>query len=364
MTPIEIKNLKVGEILRDSKIKGLHVRAFKSKKVFYLYYRTKSGIERRPKIGDVDIFSINEARLISKTLLIRVASGEDPALTNRNLRASPTVHEAFEEMLKNYWTKHSSKRWAKEVEGLYNRRIKRPFGSHKLNEITPQGVEKWHGNLKPTPIDANRALAILSQLYSRQNKLGLKDFNSNPCLLAKPFKEASRSRYATTKELTHIIRILRTHLGEHENEWKQEAAFILLLIYTGSRPSYLERATIKDFNPETSLLTLEGKEGVESVVIPRSIIRYLEIGVGTKLHKVKNLWEKIREEVGCKDLWMRDLRRTFATIGLSSGESMSQISETLNHKSQQTTKIYAKLFDEQKEKMVNEIAMRIDQLII
>jgi integrase len=55
------------------------------------------------------------------------------------------------------------------------------------------------------------------------------------------------------------------------------------------------------------------------------------------------LWAKIRKEAGCPDLRARDLRRTFATVGMSAGLKMDQISEILGHRSTQTTKIYAKL---------------------
>ena len=55
------------------------------------------------------------------------------------------------------------------------------------------------------------------------------------------------------------------------------------------------------------------------------------------------LWAKIRKEAGFPDLRMRDLRRTFATVGMSAGFKMDQLAEILGQRSTQTTKIYAKL---------------------
>ena len=54
-------------------------------------------------------------------------------------------------------------------------------------------------------------------------------------------------------------------------------------------------------------------------------------------------WDKVRKEIGSPDLWARDLRRTFATVGMSQGVGVDNIGRILNHTSYQTTLRYAKL---------------------
>ena len=50
------------QVFNDSKITGLHLRVYSSgKKVFYLYFRTQSGEQRRPKIGDATSISVEAA---------------------------------------------------------------------------------------------------------------------------------------------------------------------------------------------------------------------------------------------------------------------------------------------------------------
>jgi integrase len=75
------------------------------------------------------------------------------------------------------------------------------------------------------------------------------------------------------------------------------------------------------------------------------------------------LWEKVSAEAGCPDLWARDLRRTFATVGMSSGIKMDTISELLNHKSVQTTKLYAKLNDDARVEASSAISNKISEIV-
>ena len=57
---------------------------------------------------------------------------------------------------------------------------------------------------------------------------------------------------------------------------------------------------------------------------------------------VRYWWKKIRREAGIQDVQIRDLRRTCATMMVSSGENLMVIKEILNHNSISTTQIYAK----------------------
>ncbi|VAW61686.1 hypothetical protein MNBD_GAMMA09-3870 [hydrothermal vent metagenome] len=72
-----IKQLKPGESLRDKHVTGLELRAFKCRKSFYLYYRTKEGKERRPKLSDYPIIKLADARSIALDIPLKVAHGRD-----------------------------------------------------------------------------------------------------------------------------------------------------------------------------------------------------------------------------------------------------------------------------------------------
>ena len=53
LTEKNIRAAQPGQVLRDATIKGLHLRVFPESRSFYLYYRTKTGTERKPKLGEL-----------------------------------------------------------------------------------------------------------------------------------------------------------------------------------------------------------------------------------------------------------------------------------------------------------------------
>jgi len=207
-------------------------------------------------------------------------------------------------------------------------------------------VESWLHDFNNREIQGNRALAVLSKIFS------LNRVHPNPCVGVEKFKERSRSRFATMPEIRKIISII--HRSKEQGRSVQDCNFLLLLLFTGARPKFLTDSCIDDV--KQGRITKEGKTGIETVVIPPLAMKYIS-ALGVKAPR--KLWEQIRIEAGCPDLWMRDLRRTFASVGLSDGKSLSLIGELLNHKSAQTTKIYAKLMDEERVEAANDIAERI-----
>ena len=78
LTEKTIKAAKPGNVPNDAKVTGLHMRVFEGRRAYYLYYRIKTGGQRRPKVGNPDIMTLGQAREIAKAILLQVARGEDP----------------------------------------------------------------------------------------------------------------------------------------------------------------------------------------------------------------------------------------------------------------------------------------------
>ena len=76
-------------VYNDSKITGLHLRVYSSgKKVFYLYFRTQSGEQRRLQIGDATSISVETARNQARVILGEVSKGLDPVNHQRTSNLS------------------------------------------------------------------------------------------------------------------------------------------------------------------------------------------------------------------------------------------------------------------------------------
>lgn len=292
---------------------------------------------------------------------------------NRDL----TVQRLFEECFKRHWSKpqYQKSGWAKEVQGLYKRHIAPKFSTTVVVKLRASTIRNWHDDMNLTPTTANRALEVLSKLYRFAQEREWIEQGHNPCQLVKSFTEKKRRRYASKEELEKIGRLL-----EAESKTNPCAvAFLYILIYSGARPRSIERATredleVLDVDGQTyGVLTFEGKGThqtgeQETVILPPQAMKVLEklprnLKTLTGIQMPKGIWNRIRKEAGCEDLWARDFRRTFATIGLSNGAGIGVIGELLNHRTIQTTTVYAKLIQDKKIETVKNISDKIAQLM-
>lgn len=380
----EIKAAKPGQILWDNEgslaVKGLHLRVnANGTKSFLLYYVSKQGNQRRPKIGVFGQCTLAEARSRAKMLMSKVAVGEDPKGEWDEKKKELTVNDMFEKTKSGYWSQDRFKesKWGNKVENFYKNHIKDTFGNTKLSEVTPNKVRNWHDSVKEKALhSANRSLEVLTKIFNYAEQTEIRPVGTNPCAGIKHHTEVSRERFATIAELKKLTDLLDKEM-EHS---PRPATFLYVMLYTGSRPIALRRAKwsqvrfCKEGDEQYGVLTFKGKTTAktgkqESVVLPPQIMKMLlalpamEDGSLLGIKLPERMWQKIRKKAGCTDLWARDFRRTFATLAMSGGENIGTIAELLNHKSTQTTKIYAKLMDETKVKAALRIADKIETML-
>lgn len=382
LTMRDFGSAKPGDVLwdkgqRDS-VRGLHLKIFAKKKAYYLYYVTKDGIQRRPKLGEHPSLHLNDARRVARSWHAKVALGGDPSRERRELRGEMTLDELFIKTCKGVWetTRYKNSGWGRDAKNFYKKNIKPTFGKHKISNITAASIRNWHQGFEAKPYAGNRSLAVLSRMFTYAEEQEWRPQNSNPCKLVKNFEEEKRSRFATKEELALIGEILKREFNNHP----KEAAFLYLLLFCGIRPKALETAKKEqlrriEFEGQTfgvltfDRKTVRGKTGQETVYLPPqalSILDSLPSSENERLLGIKmprKLWSAIRAEANCPDLWARDSRRTFSTIGMSGGLDMSLISELLNHKTTQTTKVYAKLTNDARLDAVSQIAHQVENLL-
>lgn len=372
-----------GSIIWDrgekSSVAGLHLRIAKDGvKTFFLAYRTRDGRQRRPKIGRLGVLTLSDARERAKSILASTSLGHDPKAELDEKRKELTVAELFDLAWKEYWNKerYQNSGWAKQVEWSWKSQLKSSFGHLRLSEVTPSIVRRWHAKYSETSLyNGNQALKVLSRMFRFAEEQELRPQNSNPCRLVKQHPEKQRARFATPEEIAKIARLLE----ENVKRSPAGVAFIYLLMYTGSRPRAIERATwdqLKEFEMEGQkhgLLTFSGKSTektgqAERVILPPQAMKALsrlpkiEGCTITGMKMPRTLWRKIKKEAGCPDLWARDWRRTFATVGMSGGVDMWTVGSLLNHQSTETTKLYAKVVEDKQLSAANSIATQIEKI--
>lgn len=374
-----IREAKPGQTVYDrgekASVHGLELRAKAASKSFFFYYTTKGGTRRRPKIGEFGQITVAQARSIAKEWQDAVARGRDPQKEWAEAREEMLVRDLFKEVYRIHWDteRYRKSGWAKDVKDFYDKNLHSYFGGLKLSEVTPNVIRSWLLGYEQKKTTGNRSLEILSKMFNFAIEEEIIDI-SNPCKPVKAFPEIKRDRYASKEEIQAILSRLEFYIAKRS----RQALFIYLVLFTGCRPSTLQRATWKDLK----IVEVDGKNfGVirfhgkttsdsgekETVVVPPKALELI-LSYRKRNDKVvgcgwpQNLWAKLMKELNIDDLWMRDLRRTFATVGLSSGESIDTIGEILNHRSTQTTKIYAKLMDGKKLEAVKSISETISAM--
>ncbi len=377
-----VRQAQPGDIVWDKgkgSIKGVHLKVTaKGKKVWMLYYRTRSGQQRRPKLGNFNEMGLPNVREIAKTLLQRVSLGEDPRMQWDKEKAEMIVDELFKATFEGHWSQERFKisGWARQAECNYHKHIEKVFGRMRLCEVSTMKVREWHESLRDTPIAANRALEVLSRMFNYAIEKEWRLQGTNPCRVVKAFTEKKRKRYAGTTEIQSISTILSRLYVQHPHE----ITFIYLLMYTGARPRAIERAKRAQIRIShvdgvlCGVLECAGKSsettGDDEVIIfsPQAmgLLEKLPPAADGSLTGCKmpsRLWRKIRTEAGCEDLWARDWRRTFATFGLSHGVEPGVIGELQNHRTAQTRLIYQKLLPDARLSAVTTIAGKLEGLM-
>lgn len=362
LTVKDITDALPGDVLRDDQVRGLHLRAFPNRKTFYLYYRTKTGEERRPKVGDYGVLTINDARRIARRLLIEVAEGKDPSGNTKAARAGLTVNELIAEYEKRVLPKRRSARSIKIVLA----HVRKHLGTKKVASLDLPDVEALHAAISLTaPIQANRAVATVSALLTLAERLQARPLNSNFCKLVERNPETKRKRYLRPGD---EARAIGAALGKRLYGEQHEAAlFIILLLLTGARKSEIGQA--KEVQRQGDKLILTDHKtaehiGAKTIYLPKAAVELLDdplrpqhirrgylVGVADP----RALWDTIRAECGVGDLRLHDLRHTFASIGIGADVSLSQVGALLGHTTAQTTKRYEHLIDDPARLAVNKI---------
>ncbi|MEI7614913.1 MAG: integrase family protein, partial [Betaproteobacteria bacterium] len=244
----DIKKAKPGDTLWDIKYKGLHLRVQATKKTYYLYYRTKAGVQRKPKIGDYGSISLAQARKVAGEILTEVGAGRDPGQTRIDAKNEATLTDLWDE----YWKRHGKKKKSSdEDERLWLKNLA-PLAKKRLSEIDYSEVADLHEDLTENNggTTANRTVALLSTMFSFAIA-PLEWTEKNPCKGVARNKETKRKRYMAPQEAARIAAVLHSKI----DSFPAGVAFIYLLILTGARKSEIANARWDQLHGNKLILT-------------------------------------------------------------------------------------------------------------
>jgi integrase len=341
----------------DESIPGFGLRVMPSgRKSFVVQYRAGRR-PRRMSLGPSTVLTCDQARTRAITIIAAVKNGEDPAADRAAMRNAATVSDLAERFDKEHIAVRLKASTAKEYRGNLRRFILPALGRLAVPEITRADVAKFHHDLRHIPYQANRCLEVISKMFVLAEMWGLRPDGSNPRKHIRKYPEEKRERFLSAAELRRIGEVLR----EMESERVELSSAILaarLLILTGCRLG--EIMTLKwdyiDFH-ERALRLPDSKTGKKIVHLGAPAVECLRDAqridgnpwvitgtlTGKPLSDLQPFWQRVRARAGVKDVRIHDLRHTFASIAVASGQGLPMIGKLLGHTQVQTTARYAHL---------------------
>lgn len=342
----------------DTKVSGLAVGVGASGVKTFVLYRKVNRKPERVKIGRFPDLTIDKARAQAMKLNSEIAEGINPAEAKRTRRAEMTFGDLFDE----YYTNHSlpHKKTAGEDKQKFEKYLSNNadginLASRQLSEITKSTIAQLFTKVsKEHKIMANRVLALVSSVFGKAIEWGIWD-KLNPCHGIRKHSEVSRDRFLQPDELPKFFEQVLAYPNPTVRD------FILISLFTGARRGNVlamrwdqinfDRAEwripdTKNGTPQTVPLVGDAIAILKARNNARANSPFVFPGDGDTGHLVspKNAWRAILEKAGIADLRIHDLRRTMGSWQAGTGANMSVIGRSLNHKSTQTTAIYARLW--------------------
>jgi integrase len=354
----QIKSAPPGSIIKDDEVAGLQLHVKGRRRTFFLYYRTKAGIRRRPKLGDFPGLMLPEARKAARLLLAKVALGGDPSLEWQNLRQRETMSELIDRYLEDYSRMRKRTAWREEQQ--FDTKVRPRWGGRVADEIRKEDILELRRAMRHIPVTFNRIRALLSHMF---NFAGI---DPNPCKGVPRFRENQRRRYLEKDEYLRLAESLshfeRTHPGP--------VAFLRLLLLTGCRSGELLLARREWYR--NGVLTLEvhktsERMGPKVIILPEAGQRLIEslppkngwlLGFKTRPTYVIDM---IFERAQLEGFVVHDIRHSFASEALSAGYTLDQIGELLGHTDVNTTRRYAHLIMERKREVALDVAAQMQR---
>ncbi len=394
ITKAVVDRLQPGQKAWDIDTTGFGVRCQRKYKVFILKYRF-FGRPRWYTIGKHGSpWTVEMARKEAKRLLGQVAAGIDPAEAKDEAKNDLTMSELCDLYLAEGCTTKKPSTLVSD-RGRIERHIKPCLGRRRIRQVCRGDVERLLRDVADgkTATDektgfrgraivtggkgtATKAVALLGAIFSFAVARGL--CPDNPAKGVKTFKTRNAERFLSADELSRLGEALSGAEKEGANPYA--IAAIRLLALTGARKS--EILTLH-WHPNTAgsghvdfdhscLHLMDSKTGSKRVPLGAPALELLAQlpriesnpfvfpgNAGGHYADLQRVWNQIRQRAGLDDVRLHDLRHSYASTAVASGDSLYLVGKVLGHKQASTTQRYAHLSDDPLKDVADRTAAKI-----
>jgi integrase len=335
--------------LHDSVLRGFALRVRPSGAKTWVF-RSRQG---RVALGDACTIPVAIARQRAHAIL----SGLQPESARRPAVLLRSFAKLYLQRREKDW-RPSTKR---TQQSYLSSCILPALGDRAIDRIGGPDVSEWfHVYSRTRPGGANRAIAVLSDMFTRATDWGiLPEDHPNPCALIRRNRTRAPGRMLNEASLAR----LGSSLEKYALIQADAVDAIRLLIFTGARPGEIFHLQWAEVEVDRIVLT-QAKRGPRSIPLGTPAQRIL--AARKKVHRssrfvfphrsladrplmlpTSGLWRLIKRDAGLQtDLRLQDLRHNFASHVLIAGESLLVAGALLGHSRPAMTARYAHLADD------------------
>lgn len=353
---VDLLSVESGDgVFWDCDLPGFGVRVYRSGRKAYVVQTRGPGGSKRITLGHHGELTAEQARRKAAEVIDRIKQGDDPAPAPPE--AALTVAELAERYLETHAAVSCTAHTASLYRGSLRNHILPALGTMPLEAVGREQVAALHFELRDTPGAANRALKVLSKMFSLAEAWGLTPVDSNPCRSVVRYKEGKRERFLTADEYRRVGRSL-AELEAERRVPAPAAAALRLLMLTGCRRSEILTLRWDDVDRKAGELRLrDSKTGARMVPLTPTAAALLA-GIprvrgnpwvfssekrNGRLSHLSTFWYRVRDRAGLEDVRIHDLRHSFASRALALGEGLTMIGRLLGHRDVGSTVRYAHL---------------------
>ena len=133
----------------------------------------------------------------------------DPAEQRAEAREAMTLKEIADAFLAEHVDTKRKASTAYDYRELLNLHILPELGSKKAALISEGGVARIHARMRSTKYRANRALAVVSSLYSFGQRRKLMPAGTNPAAHIEKYREEGRETFSSSEQLARLGEAIR-----------------------------------------------------------------------------------------------------------------------------------------------------------
>ena len=361
---------KIDLRINDTELRGFHAKLTANGKcALYLYYRTPTGTERRPKIGNYPGLCPEEARNIAKDWLAEVRNGGDPSGARQDARNAMTVAALCDRYIEEHAKPHKKPSSLAADQQLIRAYLNPMLGRIKVRELTRADVERLKMARQATPFTANRCLALLSHMLSLAVAWDIRP--DNPVRGVKRFREHRRDRYFSGQELRKIEEALIE--GERQGAFLPGVILtIRLLALTGCRVGEIIGLRWADVDLARRAFSIrDAKAGARTQTVGARVLALLaplkpdcdgwvvegrKSGQKLSRNTLERGWARLRDLAGLSNARLHDFRHTAATYAAQGGANAFMLRDLLGHKTLAMTARYVSSVPEQQRSVADKVA--------